>query len=397
MKPFTTMDLKDLLETDEPPCVSIYQPTHRRFPENQGGPTQYRQLLEKAEKLMQEKYRSREIRPILEKFQSLAAEGPFWKSRTDGLAVLGSSHKFHVFELQGRIPELVVVADSFHIKPLLRYAQSTDRYHILCLNRHAIRLFEGNQYVLDAVELMNVPTNIGEAVGEVLTEPQLTAASVVLESGEPDKSQRGRGATRGHIAKNEDDDIEAERFFRVVDQAIADHYSRPSGLPLILAALAEHQSLFRKISHNPFLVGDGITINPDRLPLEELRAAAWKIMSPWQNERIAKMRGEFQAACVRQMGTDDLSEIAKAAAEGRVGRLMIDAERRIAGKLDFTSNAIVAGSFQDGSTDDVLDDLCEAVLRRQGEVVVVPSETMPTKNGAAAVYRYQHGGSPKPA
>jgi len=38
--------------------------------------------------------------------------------------------------------------------------------------------------------------------------------------------------------------------------------------------------------------------------------------------------------------------------------------------------------------DDLLDDIGEAVLRRGGEVVVVPAERMPTTSGLAATYRY---------
>ena len=47
---------------------------------------------------------------------------------------------------------------------------------------------------------------------------------------------------------------ETERFFRAVAPAILEHYSRPSGLPLLLAALPEHHSFFRQISRNPFLM-----------------------------------------------------------------------------------------------------------------------------------------------
>jgi hypothetical protein len=38
--------------------------------------------------------------------------------------------------------------------------------------------------------------------------------------------------------------------------------------------------------------------------------------------------------------------------------------------------------------DDLLDDLSEKVLEKGGQVVVVPAERMPTKEGAAAIYRY---------
>jgi hypothetical protein len=47
------------------------------------------------------------------------------------------------------------------------------------------------------------------------------------------------------------------------DRSVLELYSRPSELPLILAALPEHHSLFHKVSHNSLLTEDGIKGNPD--------------------------------------------------------------------------------------------------------------------------------------
>ena len=70
----------------------------------------------------------------------------------------------------------------------------------------------------------------------------------------------------GHGSKKDEVDVDADRFFRAVDRAVLEHHSRPSGLPLILAALPEHHNLFRQVSQNSFLLVDGIDIHPDALP-----------------------------------------------------------------------------------------------------------------------------------
>jgi len=69
------------------------------------------------------------------------------------LAVLAAPGLFRVYRLQRPVPELVVVADSFHTKPLMRILQSADRYQVLGLNRQEIKLFEGNRDALDEIEL----------------------------------------------------------------------------------------------------------------------------------------------------------------------------------------------------------------------------------------------------
>jgi hypothetical protein len=72
----------------------------------------------------------------------------------------------------------------------------------------------------------------------------------------------------GAGGKKDETDIDADRFFRAVDQAILQHHSRPSDLPLLLAALSEHHGIFHQISKKPFLLSQGIKIHSDALPLD---------------------------------------------------------------------------------------------------------------------------------
>jgi hypothetical protein len=77
----------------------------------------------------------------------LADRHEFWNCTLDGLAVLRDRNLFRVYKLQRPVAELAVVADSFHTKPLLRILQSADRYQVLAVNRHEIKLYEGNRDV----------------------------------------------------------------------------------------------------------------------------------------------------------------------------------------------------------------------------------------------------------
>ena len=70
----------------------------------------------------------------------------------DGLAVFASPDSFRAYRLQRTVPELTVVADSLHVKPILRFVQSADRYQVLCLSRQEAKLYEGNRDNLDPIE-----------------------------------------------------------------------------------------------------------------------------------------------------------------------------------------------------------------------------------------------------
>jgi hypothetical protein len=191
-----------------------------------------------------------------------------------------------------------------------------------------------------------------------------------------------------HGGKKDEMDIDTDRFFRAVDQAILQHHSRPSDLPLLLAAVPEHHGVFRQISKNPFLVDEGMKIHPDALPLDELRERAWQIVEPQYQERLAKLADEFALAKSKGLGLDELQQVAEAAVTGRIETLLIEADREIAGRLDAATGRIRMDELSHPELDDLLDDLGELVLKEGGTVLVVPCEHMPTKTGAAATCRY---------
>ena len=366
----------------EPPCLSLYQPTYRHRPQNQQDPIRFRNLVKAMEYSLLEKYPAREVQPLLAPFRALAADHDFWNHTLDGLAALGAPGLFRVYRLQRPVAELAVVADSFHTKPLMRILQSADRYQVLGLNRREIRLFEGSRYALDEVELaQGVPRTITDALGEELTEPHLTVSSHGTGAG-------GTPMRHGHGSKKDEVDTDTERFFRAVDRAVMEHHSRPSGLPLLLAALPEYHNLFRQVSHNPFLMADGIDIYPDALTADALRERAWKAVEPQYHARLAKLVDEFLEAKSRGLGADDLAQVAEAAVAGRVATMLIDADRHIPGRIDAETGQLKFDDLARPEVDDLLDDLGELVLKMGGQIVIVPAERMPARTGIAAIYRF---------
>jgi hypothetical protein len=372
-----------LLETHAPPCLSLYQPTHRHHPDNQQDPIRFRNLVQALEESLRQTYPTREIQPLLAPFQVLADDHHFWQHTRDGLAVFGAPGMFRVYRLQRPVAELVIVAESFHTKPLMRMVQSADRYQILGLNRQAIKLFEGNRDALDEVELaQGVPRTLTEALGEALTEPHHTVASY------GGVGQASMPMHHGHSGTQDEADSDAERFFRAVDRAVLEYHSRPSGLPLVLAALPEHHHLFHQVSHNPLLMAEGIDIHPDALPIDALRDRAWRVVEPHYLARLARLVEEFGGARSQGRGADDLAQVAEAAVAGRVATLLIEADRQVPGRIDAATGGIAFHDLAHPEVDDLLDDLGELVLKKGGHIVIVPTERMPTRTGIAAIYRY---------
>lgn len=372
-----------LLEACEPPCLSLYQPTHRHHPENQQDPIRFRNLVKVLEESLLQRYPTDEIRPLLDPFLALADDRDFWNHTLDGLAVLGARGMFRVYRLQRPVAELVVVADSLHTNPLMRILQSADRYQILGLSRQEIKLFEGNRDALDEIEPAHgVPRTITEALGEELTESHQTVASYGGVGGSHSPMHHGHGGKASEV------DSDAERFFRAIDRGILEHHSQPSALPLILATLPEHRHMFHQVSHNPFLLVEGIDIHPDALPIDELRQRAWQVFEPHYLARLAALVEEFGRARSQDLGHDELARVARAVAVGRVATLLIEADREVPGRIDAATGDVEFDDLAPLEIDDALDDLGALALKMGGEVVIVPTERMPTETGIAAIYRY---------
>jgi hypothetical protein len=376
--------IQELLSVDQAPCLSLYMPTYRTHPENLKNPIRFKNLVSEMEESLLQKYSANEVQEYLEPLEALVNDNDIWNYTKEGLAVFSAKGMFKVVELHKSVEELAMVADSFHTKPLRQYLQSLDHFHVLGLTLHDIRLFEGNRHSLTEIELTkDTPKTITEALGDELTDKHTTVASYGGSGGESSNMHHGHGG------KSEETEKDAERFFRVVAKTIYEHYSKPSGWPLILAALTEHHNLFQKVSKNPLLLPNGITINPSSVSTDKLANMAWEVMEPEYNLKLETLVERFEQARANGKGSDDYKEVAVAAVGGRVDTLLVEADRIIAVKVtNLETGNTQKKDLSNPKVDDLLDDMGELVLKMGGQVMVLPTDKMPSETGLAAIFRY---------
>jgi len=140
------------------------------------------------------------------------------------------------------------------------------------------------------------------------------------------------------------------------------------------------------VSHNPYLLAEGIQMGVNLLGREALRDEAWRVMEPRYHARLRELLDAYGAASGRGLATDDLTHALEFASDGRVGTLLLEAERRIPGYADGRMPRLVDPG--EPGTGDILDDLAERVLKTGGQVIVAPRGSMPSATGLAAVFRY---------
>ena len=56
----------ELPTSHDAPCLSLYQPTHRHYPDNQQDPIRFRNLVKTLEQSLRQKYPKREAQSLLE-------------------------------------------------------------------------------------------------------------------------------------------------------------------------------------------------------------------------------------------------------------------------------------------------------------------------------------------
>jgi hypothetical protein len=374
----------ELLDVDQAPCLSVYMPTHRKHPDNLKDAIVFKNLVKDMKESLLQKYSSGEVIKHLEPFETLAEDHETWNNTFNGLAVFSAKDVFKVVGVHTSFEKLAIVADSFHTKPLWKYLQSLDHYHVLGVTLQDIQLFEGHRHTLTEIELHDdTPTTITEALGDELTEGHLTAASY------GGAGANVTGMHHGHGGRKDEAEIDAEKFFRVIANEIHEKYSKPSGWPLILVALTEHQSVFRKVNKNSLLIADGIEVNPSSVTIDKLAEMAWEVMEPEYTDKLVGLGSLFEQARADRKGSDDYKEVALAAVEGRIDTLLVEADRIIPVRI---TNLVTGNTQKKDMTnprvDDLLDDMGELVLKMGGEVMVLPKENMPSETGLAAIFRY---------
>src|SRR5262245_45165189 len=177
--------LRRLASGREWPCVSIQMATHRRFPEGRQDPIKFKTLLGRAEAELLAKVGSRELNGLLDPLHRLLDEEAVWEHALDGLAIFLSPSFAAAYRVPASIPDAVIVADTFHTKPLFQFLRTNSTYYVLAVSQNLVTLFHGSMYGAEPVELQSLPADLVQALGGL---------------GELDEHQKGFTAHGGGVA-----------------------------------------------------------------------------------------------------------------------------------------------------------------------------------------------------
>lgn len=376
-------DVRELIEHGGSPAVSIFLPTHRTRSDREQDPIRLRNLVDQAEsRLVDDGARPADVRSLLAPARELLDSALFWSYQSDGLAVFLAPGWSRVFRLPLSFPELVVVGDRFHVKPLLDLLTYDHRFFVLALSQNEVRLLEGSRHDVQQVDLGNVPTTLAE----VLKYDDLERETNLHVS-----SRGGAGARaifHGHGASGENDRVLLERWVRAVDDGLQQVLAGQDA-PLVLAGVGYERALFRAGSRYRRVLSDGIDGNPEQLSPEDLHDRAWNVVEPFVVEARQAAAERFREALGKGAGAaSDIENVVARALSGRVEALFVPVGEQIWGTVDPQTNEVAVHKGRQVGDEDLLDRAAVATMFSGGTVYTVPREAVPGPGPAAAILRY---------
>ena len=377
MQALTLEGVRSLASTRRPPCLSIYLPTHGgRVPVDRA---ELEGLARRAQHLVRERLPLGEVDALLAPLRALT-EARAWQDQRDGLAVFLAPGFVAQYRLPVEVPELLLVADSFHIRPLLRYVESNQHFFVLLLGQAHVGFFKGSAEGLVPVPIDGLPASLTDALG---TEDRERSVNYHFGARGGKNPIYGGG---GKADTSRDEDL--ARFTRAVDKAIWSVLRDEKG-PLIVAATDREAALFRSLSRYPHVAAEVLGPDLGQMSLREIHVRAWPIVERLVAEKEAEVLERYDRLVSRARALDDVRAIAKFALAGRVRDLLLDRSTNLWGRFDReTGDVALFAERTDDGVEDVLDDVAEAVLLRGGDVWSIDGKRMPTKSPVAATLRW---------
>lgn len=264
------------------------------------------------------------------------------------IGVFRSQNTVAYVYLIDEVEEQVVVAASFHLRPILNLIQDSYRFYVMVVEAERARLYLGTEHALE-----------------------------LLSDYTPGPEHR----------KNRKSAVLLDKFYFTINERI-----RKSGelghSPMFLVGPSDLMQAYRAVNSYAHVIDEPVAKGFDPDDLRAIQAKVWPRVSKWYLEKESSALTDFERGKDQRKAADDLEEIARASVKGRVKTLILAKGVHLWGQVATTGRIAVQDPKDLPRTDDLLDDLAEAVVARGGQVISLDQQRMPTESPIAAVYHW---------
>ncbi|MDO8367319.1 MAG: hypothetical protein Q7T20_11005 [Saprospiraceae bacterium] len=343
------------------PCVSISMGTHRTHPANAQDVIGLKKLVNEAKERVITEFGKRPVSELLDKLENIEKE-------VDVNYNLESLHVFLSNETQEIIRSpwpvqhnSVQVAESFAVKPLIKLFNRSEEYMILLLSQSGVKLFVAlNDGIVQEVKNEDFP--FGQ------NPHYLTNTEKMSDGKQVDNMVR--------------------EYLNSVDKALQSVH-RENGMYCVVVCTEDNYSRLMQVTDKASTYYGHVSINYNDTANHTIAAQAWALIKTRQQERRSEAIQEMQEAVSQGKVLTDLSEIYKAAKEGR-GDLLITHQ-------DYSQAVKMTGEFSfeladettaPDVTDDIVSNIAWEIILKKGRAIFTEQAELDALGKIALKVRY---------
>ena len=370
--------LKDLIQCQESPCVSIYMSTkavHKG--EFKKLEIEFKNLLQEVEEKLKKDwdFKQRDVDKFLEDASALAVNNNFWQEQKEGLAVFISPEQFEYFSLAVDTYNKTHVSYNFNLKQLIADFQDNQQYYLLALSPKHNQLYQASRNNIEEVELEGLPLNIKEF---------LNLDDEAAEKHQSINTAGGSAVFHGQGGASDDDNQDLIHYLKEIDRVINVEL-KEKNKHLVIAADDSVFALYQNINNYDNLVEENISGNAKQMNKKELRKKGWEIVEAHLHDYLKEVKARFLELKSGDKTSSNLEDIIEAANYSKIDTLLLNKKAEKAGVFVEEENEI---KLMDNKDYDLYNFAAVQTIKNGGDVYSLEKEEMPEAEDILAIYRY---------
>lgn len=369
--------VKEILEKNGKPLISITMPTHRMGEEIKQDPIRFKNLLANVTETLSERgMKQAEIDDILKPAKDFLEKPMFWSHQDKGLVVYLAKGYFKYFKLPYSVDEKSYVNTHFLITPILPMVSIDGTFNVLAISRKNARLLRCNRNESTDITPDDVSTNIDDYL-EVVQEKQLQFHT---------EAERTKAMFFGHGSGDEGQRPVLEAYFREMEKAMTAELKKENN-PLVLFGLEDNLAFYKSINNYKRTVEDAINANPDDMKDHDLKDKGWEKIQSYFLKDMYNSLEQFTER-TDSITSNNLSEVIESTVMGKSKTIFISKGADRWGHYDEDAHEVHLTDEPSDEDVDLLNWLAVKGIETGSEVYILPREEMPMKSTVAAEFRF---------
>ena len=361
--------IKEMLNERGKTCVSIIVHTHRLGQDRQGDRLEIHRAVMAANQAV-----LNEPGNFLSDIDSLFQQIDFNRNG-EGIGIFVSPGVKKLVSFPFPVTKKIVVNNFFHLHDLIYTENYGATYYLLDISKKEIHLFKGSMDHLEEIRDENFPKEIVDN----------------YEYNKPSHSNSGSGYA--HVKEVEKDksimsQVRLKKVFRQTDKSLS-KYIVTKDTPLLLCGPTKDISIYRSATKHPENIVGSISDNYKGTSIHDLEVLAWLKIRSFIDEQKLKLVNEFKEKRGEGLGVRGIEKIWTAAKEGRGLILLVEKDYEKAAFVTKDNRLVLQDPEETGARyGDVVDELINTVLEKNGKVIVVEKDILEDYDGIALITRY---------